>query len=310
MKSGLVLEASGAVVLVALSGAVARGQSGTPATEPLTTSAPSLSAGVGSLRHDSNRSVYQNGQPEGDSAALKEPKIWEFINTPYFYAAGMKGNVTLDGSTTPLDLSFSDVIDSFDVIGFSTIFEAWHKPSRWGFASDINYIGLDGDFSTSTPGTSLNVKMDQLIVKAAAGYRLVEPEPGEPGAMALGNKLSIDVFGGLRYLYLNQDLSLSTGGSSSDNDSWFQPFVGQRIHYSFNDKTTFMLSGDIGYWEDGGNRSTIWNVLVGIDWKPWSNVSLKGGYHWQDVNAQSDSGGGFGENLAFSGPMIGLSIYW
>ena len=69
-------------------------------------------------------------------------------------------------------------------------------------------------------------------------------------------------------------------------------------------------SGNVGYWEDGSNRSTIWDVLIGVDYKPWSNVSLKGAYHWQDVNAQSDKGGEIGEKLAFSGPTVALSIHW
>ena len=268
--------------------------------------APSPAAA--SLRHDSNRMIIQDAQP--DAIALEEPKVWQFSATPYFWTAGMDGESTAKGTTTDIDVGFDDIIDNFDVVAVPVHLEGWHAPSGWGFVTDFNYLSLDGTFPTPDPTVTVNVQLDQLLFEAAVGYRLIDPDRVEPDTALSDSALGLVVYGGLRYMSLDLDIDLNPGPVVSDTDSWLQPYAGARIRYEFDNDLALFSAGDFGHWEDGDDESTIWNVLVGVDWRAWTNVSLKGGYHWQGVDVSSGKGGGFGQDLIVSGPTVGITIYW
>ena len=79
----------------------------------------------------------------GQSEA-SDSKTWEFQVSPYFFAPSLDADSTLDGGTVPMDLSFSDILDNFDVFGLSVRVEAWK--GKWGFIFDGSYTDIDGDF--------------------------------------------------------------------------------------------------------------------------------------------------------------------
>jgi len=67
---------------------------------------------------------------------------WHFVVAPYFWASGLKGDVSVRNlPDVPVDKSFSDIWSDFHV-GALAHFEG--RKDRWGLASDMMYT------STST----------------------------------------------------------------------------------------------------------------------------------------------------------------
>lgn len=285
------------------------GQGSAATNAPRDSSGVSLSAGIATSKPEKSGAVdpllFQD-----EKSTIEEPDPWSYVLTPYGFLSGVKGDLKLGGSSEYLDMSFTDILDDYDVIGGSIHFEAWHGPSRWSFITDVKYIGLDGTFDTPDPDIDVNLLFDLFEAQIGAGYRLIDPKTSDLGIKVFDSKLTLDVVGGIRYNYMKIKFDLKPGPSEDSNDHWVHPYIGERIAYKFNDKWAVFGGGNIGYWDSNSNRSTEWNVLMGAEFKPWKNASLKAGYRWQSIYLQSSKGGGFGADLLLQGPMIGATFSW
>ncbi|MFH1596228.1 MAG: hypothetical protein ABIG94_07665 [Pseudomonadota bacterium] len=136
--------------------------------------------------------------------------------------------------------------------------------------------------------------------------------------------VSVELLGGLRYTYSNQDTSLSLnatltgplgnvqitrGGAffSSLQLSIFEPFVGLRIGLWFTQKLNLLLKADCGGFGfvAYNNVDSILEALVG--YQVHKNIRIYGGYRGRYA-----SGGGTTKNIAvhgwFHGPMLGSAF--
>ena len=76
---------------------------------------------------------------------------WNFLVTPYFQVNSFDVDTTINGITAPVDLSFSDIIDTFDVLAFAVRTESRKGESKWGILLDGWYVSLESDFRTESP---------------------------------------------------------------------------------------------------------------------------------------------------------------
>ena len=123
-------------------------------------------------------------------------KGWDITTGTYFWIAGMDVDLTVDGMTTAVDVSFDDILDNFDVIAFSSHMEAWKD--KWGIILDFAYLELDSEFTPLALSIDVDVKDSQLMLGGA--YRLLDRNVGSNQ----GKPLAIDALAGLRYHYLKQ----------------------------------------------------------------------------------------------------------
>jgi len=203
---------------------------------------------------------------------------WQYEFTPYFWGAGMKGEV--QGGTLPTistDVGISDILEVLD-FGLMGAFEA--RKDRWGLLFDLVYMDLSsgGAASRTGPGpigatatANANVGMKQTVFSVAAVYRTVK------GASP------VDVIGGLRYIKLEVDADINgsffaqtrTVLGSAEQD-WVDPYVGARIRQRINDRWSLTGYGDIGGFGLGSDIS--WQVSASANYDFSKAVTGQFGY--------------------------------
>ena len=234
---------------------------------------------------------------------------WQFEVTPYFWGAGMKGDVQL-GSLPKIstDVSFSDILDVLD-FGIMGAFEA--RKGRWGMLFDAIYMDLEMDGTASRTGAGpvgaaatadAKLEMKQTLLAAAASYR------------ALEGRSPVDVFGGLRYVKIEASADIdasffgpagSTSGavSRSGDKDWVDPYIGARILYPVSDRWTLVGYGDIGGFGVGSDFT--WQALAGVNYHFSKSLSGKLGYRYLSVDYDKD---GFLYDMASYGLYLGVGF--
>ncbi|MHC4557999.1 MAG: outer membrane protein [Planctomycetota bacterium] len=238
---------------------------------------------------------------------------WKISVTPYFFAPDIDAKSTVNGGTAKLDLSFSDILDDFDVFGLSGRVEMWK--GDWGLFFDGAYLSLESDFRIVTPAPviDVDVEVEDATLDFGMAYKLVKVPLEDSGA----RMLTVEPLGGVRYHYLKQDIKLKTnhpvlgpiGATLGGDEDWVEPFIGSRVTYDLTEKLAAGVRADIGGFGIGSASKLIWNFLAGIDWNFRKNMSLKAGYRILDVDYSRHSGAEeFGFDGQMKGPMIGLTI--
>jgi hypothetical protein len=116
--------------------------------------------------------VYSPVTPESQQVVTEQG--WTFTVAPYFWAAGISGDVGQFGlPPVEVDASFSDIFDHLD-FGAMAIGEA--RYDRYSIFGDIMYTKISG--SNGTPrgilATSVEVSTETFAGLIGAGYALLE----------------------------------------------------------------------------------------------------------------------------------------
>ena len=143
----------------------------------------------------------------GLAAAAAEPQGWKFELTPYLWAEGLEGDVTINGQEAEFEKEFSDLFDMLD-IGGSLFGVAQYN--RFIFLGAVDYFSRSTDeldVEDQPEGRTLDSKM--LLGEVAAGYQF-------DGFM---EGMTISVLAGARMTSMELDLELDAGETASkDND--------------------------------------------------------------------------------------------
>jgi opacity protein-like surface antigen len=225
------------------------------------------------------------------------PDAWQFEATPYLWAAGLDGwsRVGARTPTAKLDASFSDVFRNLD-FGAMGAFEARKGP--WAIVFDSIYIKLS---QTSKPllggalGTA-ELSLKQAILQLAGAYRVLDR-----------SGVTVDVLAGVRYTYVNGDLSFSQsallpgGPSRSDSVSWTDGFAGVRAAYALTEKWSL-----VGYVDGGaGGTKHSWQFLAGANYAFSKIIVAKVGYRILSMDYEKPD---FLYNVKTSGVFAGVGI--
>lgn len=236
---------------------------------------------------------------------------WEFEVTPYLWLPKIDARSTVNGQTQPLDLTFKDIFDNFDLFGISGRFEAWK--GKWGLLFDGMYVDLDGDFSPP-PQILDKVKADitQGNLDIALSYRLCKLPLRKECTLPL---LSFDLYGGGRYVYLKQKIRLKNARNNTVNlgksKDWAEPFVGGCIILKWHEKVACYIRADIGGFGIGSASTKTWNFLGGFGYLLSEKYTLKVGYRIYDIDYSNGSGADeFGLDGKLQGPQIGLTYHF
>ncbi len=238
---------------------------------------------------------------------------WNIELTPYFWVAELDGDATLRGRTGQVDVSFSDLLDNLD-IAFMGRLEAWK--GKWGLFMEALYMDLGAEFSTPQGLVSADIDVKMAILEFGLGYHLWETQVGKEGSQ----KLSFDLLGGVRYINLEGEVDIRTGGPLSGlglaigrtfgrRQEWVDPIIGGRLRWNIDDKLAAAVRFDFGGFDIGEGSNLTWNLVAGIDYKLKENMSLKAGYRIFDLDYDSGSGNKeFGIDAQFKGPIFGLTM--
>ena len=241
---------------------------------------------------------------------------WRFAGTLYLYGPSIdadfsfpkrsgEGNVVVDAS---------DLFDSLNG-AFMGAFEA--NNGQWGVFTDFLYVDVSGsksatrDFSISNVNVPASVTADlDLGIKGSAWtiageYRLQSTR-----------EATVDVLLGARYLDVEPKLSFglhgdvasiptaSRGGSFEIHAKNWDAIVGVKARYAFGDRLQWYVPfyADVG----AGDSKLTWQAAAGLGYSfGWGDVV--GLWRYLRYEFESDQ---TIQDLAFNGPMIGVTFRW
>ena len=154
-----------------------------------------------------------NSPPPLSAESAKSPAIeelsaelsnrWSIDLAMTLWAADLEGLVGVGGLAAPVDVSFADILDNlnFAIAGTADIRK---EDSRVGLILEGMYLDVGpGIDDIPVPFFSIDgITVEQVMASAALYYRVAEWDQGY-----------FDVFGGARYMYLNNGLHLSPNAS-------------------------------------------------------------------------------------------------
>ena len=218
---------------------------------------------------------------------------WTFAAAPYFWMAGMEGDIAQFGlSPIPVDASFSDIIENFD-IGFMGVAEL--RYDRYALLTDVMYVKLSA--SAPTPlqilAPSVDVTSETFTMLGAGSYRMIESDQGH-----------LDVLAGGRLWYVNTEIDpAGLGITFDDGDTWVDPIIGASGRVNLTPEVFLTGWAMIGGF--GAASELTWDLMGGAGYAINDRWSIVGGYRALSVDYEND---GFLFAVVQHGPFLGARI--
>lgn len=252
----------------------------------------------------------------------------------YNWAIGINGNMTAANQTIGADLSFIDFLSKSSAFplqfagrgearnGPVSIYGdlAWMQLRFSGSAAQLRSPFADIGVAASADA---HMKLTIAIGEAGGAYELARWKLIGPAS----SFTALDAYAGLRYWYLDVDLSLNTVSAASSQLlglsqvgaksiaksgglQWVDPVLGMRVRHEFAPGEEFQVRGDIGGFGAGSKFS--WEFYGGYsrDFE-FNGLKLASmiGYRALSVDySQSSNGRQSGINAILHGPVTGLSL--
>lgn len=219
---------------------------------------------------------------------------WTFSFAPYFWAAGLSGDVASFGlPEAHVDASFSDIFDHLD-FGAMAAGEARYGP--YSIFGDVIYSKISGQGGTPRGILAEDVELSSETFAGllGAGYSIFEDSSAR-----------LDVVGALRVWYAESELSFSggvlDGRSATDDATWVDGLVGFRGTYSFTPEIYLTGWGLVG----AGGADLDWDVAATIGYRFSDTISAVAGYRALGVDYSND---GFIFDVVQQGPILGVVV--
>ncbi|BCH23947.1 hypothetical protein [Mesorhizobium sp. L-8-3] len=226
-----------------------------------------------------------------------EANGWTFTVAPYFWMAGLSGDLAQFGApTVSIDRSFSDILDDLD-FGAMAIGEA--RYGRFSLIGDVMYTRISSGRGTprGVAAHSADISSETFTGLFGAGYSVVDRAD-----------MRLDIVGGIRVWSVDTEISLDggvlDGASFSDGATWVDGMAGIRGHYSIDPKVYLAGWGLIG----GGAADVDWDVAGVLGYRLNDSLSALLGYRALGVDYSNDRG--FVFDVVQQGPIIGLSMHF
>jgi hypothetical protein len=234
-------------------------------------------------------------------AADEDPPSWGVTVTPYLWAAGLYGDVTVAGTPATLDASFIDILDSTDsLIGLQGHLAVTR--GRVGAFGDLTYLKLKVE---DAGATGLDVENRIWLVEFGLQYRVLDTI-----SSAEGKGVAIDAYGGGRYTSLELDLDTQGAPSANASQSWVDPMIGLRATFQLSEHFLIVVGGDVGGFGVGSDFAWSALGLLGYQWKGLGlDWAVLAGYRALGQDYSTGSGRQrFQWDTVIRGPIVGLSI--
>lgn len=215
---------------------------------------------------------------------------WHLHIATYAWLQALDGDVTVAGTTSALDLSFSDIADYLDMGLMGAVGVQY---DRWGFLVDFNYADLSANIPTPLGIVAPFIAYDQeqWLVNGVVSYTAIHNET-----------TSLDVFAGARLNAIKVDLGINAVTLTSNQD-WLDPIIGLRFQQAISESLFLRLVGDIGGF--GLSSDFTWQAMGVLGWRFRDNGSFILGYRAIDTDY---SQGTFAYDINAHGPLLGIEL--
>lgn len=216
-----------------------------------------------------------------------------FQITPYAWATGLGGDLTVGAQTVAIDKSFSDLIKDLDGAFFVSAFGRY---DRLVFLGDLSWSSSSRAGILPSPPAPLPLpaegKLRQTSLTLAAGYRISET----PGA-------TVDLLGGVRHWRVRAQADVpALGFSATRRDSFTDPIVGARINAAIAPNWSTVLYADLGGFGVGSDFTG--QIVATVNYSVSDNLFISAGYRHMHVDYRT---GGLRVDARMSGPLLGAT---
>jgi len=244
---------------------------------------------------------------------------WEFELSPYIWMVSMKGDITVKGQTSDVDLSFSDFLDDLKFAAAAHFEATKKKGPRLGFWLDGTYMKLESDANIGP--INLDIQNQFLIVEGAFFLNLDKWILGRNSNSLNGNLnkpyISLDAFAGARYWYMDAEFDfkgqgpIGVSGNLKADQNWVDPFIGLRSWIYLNDRLRMTLRADFGGFGIGSASDFSWLGWVGFLYSITERIEAVIGYRALYIDYENGSGNDkFAMDVWLQNPLIGFNFHF
>jgi hypothetical protein len=223
------------------------------------------------------------------AAAQMSYNRWKIAVTPYFWFSGATGDIVVDGTDIPVDVSHSDLFE-FISWGLSAHVEAQKR--LWTLIFDARYRNLDSQEAMAS--TSLT----NVLVEGSAGYRVFE---------LYNIDVVGDVIGGVRFFNTSVEIRNVPSGPSGE-ENWVDPIVGGRVIWEIAKGWSVSGRGDVGGFGVGSDFS--WNVGGFVAYRVYDFSFVLGYRAWHADYETGDGADIVKYDVTTAGPGLGMTFHF
>ena len=256
-----------------------------------------------------------------DDGSASPETVWHFRFKPFIaLPVSTTGNLRVNRINVPIDVGLSQVLDPLN-FAFMGQFEAWYEHQGVVFSTEyfaasrnnVRNFTLPPILEGVLPGTlTANTSLDMLTADLLYAYRFSgEPENGYGRGFTEFDlpPLSFDLMGGLRFSWLAQQTTLTTGlgrsiGASTSN-VLAEPVIRGRLRWNTSDTLALKFDTSVSGFGLGEAFTFSWAGLAALEWLFSGNTSLNAGYQVSYVK-YSGNGGSRAIDLTSHGPYLSV----
>jgi len=196
---------------------------------------------------------------------------WGFELSPYVWFTGIEGDVTVANRMADIDVGFDDLIDKVDG-GVS--FLLLTRYNRWVLWNQLDFFSLGSDGKTTALGTP-SLDTDTLFYTAAFGYQFPTFKNG-----------TIDVMAGIRYLSLENELTIPTLGKFKKTFDKTDIVIVLNPRFPFGERWAFYPIFSAG----AGDSEATYEIQPLVEFKFTKHIAARAGYRRLYYNIEKDIG--------------------
>lgn len=135
----------------------------------------------------------------------QEPVGWKFEFTPYVWAAGLEGDVTVGGREAEFDKSFGDLFEAVEAAGSFVAIAQYDRYLMW---AQVDMLSMSTDqLDVDDQPRFGSFDSDLLLAEGAVGYQVDGWAEGQ----------TFDILLGVRSTHLDNELALNNGMTLEDD---------------------------------------------------------------------------------------------
>ncbi|WP_349361274.1 hypothetical protein [Stappia sp.] len=222
------------------------------------------------------------------------PSPWSVEVAPYFWGAGMSGNVASFGARpVDVDMGFSDILSDLQ---FSGMVATEIRNGPFSLTTDFFFLKLGTDEVTPRGVLASNVDLDSstLSATALAGYTVLDRGNMRLDALIGGRVWSVENT-------LGYTGGLLAGRSFTDSETWVDAMGGLKGRMDVTDRIYLTGTAIAG----GGASNFGWDIMGGVGYAFSEHISAVAGYRALGVDYKNVA---FDFDVTVQGPIAGVSL--
>ena len=224
-------------------------------------------------------------------AADESDDEWDFDGALYLWMPDIDlEDSEGEGST----ISFNEIVKNLDYVFMGHI---GGQKGKLGFLVDTIYLDMtESERNDVAPGVVHNrTEIQNIIITPAMTYRVLDDD-----------QYTLDVLGGMRYLYMDINLKFNVLPDSGDDGSTYNAIVGFKGDVKLDQNWRLPFYYDVGK----GDSELTYQAYAGVGYN-LSSFELHGGYRYMKFKFDDDDD--FGtvlNNLVIKGPIVGAKFWF